>query len=512
MAPQGESSFYGILSSPSLLPWLLSDTMFSQMLRTAGPGGRTLAHAMAKAGDELGLRALHTHGAALLVATDDDGRSPAWLAALESDQAVALRSLRVLHELEAVPPPTHHELTALFRTGRDQVARLLLELGCLSAANLVAYEANSGLIIAGGSLAGVSVFFKKASMLHVLAEAGAAETLIRKDSQGRTAVHCILMDEDSIRALHALSPAGALSACDDKGRTAAHVAAERNGSAAILRALAQLGAGDTLTAVDSDGRTPLLCLWRECSLVDYGGDEPDRSCLTQCLVALHELCGVNALTATDQAGATVVHLAANSRGSEDFIRRVADLGGADLLTQQDSRGHTPALWAARSGHVRVLSLLDSLGADLSRAAPHDSAAGVAPAHAAAAHGYTECLRVISTAGGSLTVSDELGWTPAHEATYTGTQRLPEYYAPGVDHAACLRLIQQLGPPDSLTKTTNGGLSLAHTAASGGNAGILQTLVDLGLGASLAAVDNTGRVPAFGPFLLCVPDAQRRLHL
>jgi len=220
----------------------------------------------------------------------------------------------------------------------------------------------------------------------------------------RNQSHCL-------RVLAELSPAGALChSRDDKDRFAAHYAAAGDASDA-LRALSELGAGVTLSAVDTAGRTPA-----------HVAAEMGR---TAALEVLHEL-GAD-MSVQDRKGCTALHCAA-MLGQVEAAVLLARLLPKQAVDAYDHDGLRAIHVAARDNRPAVITALVGAGADL---AVQDRD-GRSPAHWAAAQGHDEALRQLAAAGAPLALPDHAGYSPA-------------YIAAGGQHKGCLAGLAKSAP-------------------------------------------------------------------
>ncbi|CAE8616445.1 unnamed protein product [Polarella glacialis] len=188
--------------------------------------------------------------------------------------------------------------------------------------------------------------------------------------------------------------------------------------------------------------------------------------------------------------------------------RLLQAAGANLEAR-NAHGSTPALYAARNGHVKVLQLLKEAGADLR--IPDEN--GKTPAHYAARNGHVKVLQLLREAGVDLGAADAEDRTPAHYAANNGQvevlQLLREagvdlearktdgftlaHYAARSGHVKVLQLLREAG--SDLKATDTDGFTPAHYAAQNGHAEVLQLLREAGAGLEVTRTNTDGFTPS-----------------
>jgi len=114
---------------------------------------------------------------------------------------------------------------------------------------------------------------------------------------------------------------------------------------------------------------------------------------------------------------TALHVAA-AGGHEEIVRLMVreDIPGTpELLNSADDAGWTPLMSATSTGHIRIVELLISAGADVNKA----NRGGRSALHYAASKGFVDVARVLTANGARVNRKDEVGCSPLHRAASTG---------------------------------------------------------------------------------------------
>ncbi len=132
---------------------------------------------------------------------------------------------------------------------------------------------------------------------------------------------------------------------------------------------------------------------------------------------------------------------------------------------------TPLELAADLASAEMVELLLAHGADAGAA----DAEGVTPLHVAARRGDPEIVELLARSAGAA-IEDAVGNRPVAYAAYHGKAQA----------------FRRLWRPEDAKRINAGGQSLLHLAAHGGDAGIVETLLQHGL--AVDRVDGSGRTP------------------
>ncbi len=189
------------------------------------------------------------------------------------------------------------------------------------------------------------------------------------------------------------------------------------------------------------------------------------------LRALVEL-GANIHLADVEGQPKPAHVAAAS-GQVAILKELSDLGFS--LDVQDKSARRPAHYAARHNQVASLRMLNQLGVNLSALGYADES----PIHTAALSGQLEALSVLVELGVDLNVQNSEGKTALCVA---------------IEYATEERVIALLAALDgfNLSLVSDGGLTLAHYAASSNKPRVLSRLYELG--ADITAENDDGITP------------------
>ncbi|CAM9898082.1 unnamed protein product, partial [Discosporangium mesarthrocarpum] len=363
----------------------------------------------------------------------------------------------------------------------------------------------------GLSVASFAALCGREGALGVVAGQGEPALLTRADKRGSTPAHCAAV-EGHVGCLMAIAE-GVVAATRAKLRDQGH---------------------GHRAKVQGPGTVPRLS--------DGGGRGRGRKGEKEASA----LAGREALSATNAAGETPLHVAARAGrvsvvayllfetrvGAEERNLRgetclwLAAVHGEtetlELLVRQglavnarDRKGRTPGHAAAMQGHATALRVLagaragagagagvnprglrqgNSTGFDRN-AADGD---GATPLHLAAAAGHVAAVRALTEVGARVDVVDKQGLTPAWHAVYNGKTdfvsppcRFSFLHVSFFPQAGVLEILASQGAV--LDRSMGGGTTLAHLAAAQGSAGCMQVLCKRGV--DLDVANQAGSTPA-----------------
>ena len=275
-------------------------------------------------------------------------------------------------------------------------------------------------------------------------------------ANGSTALHRAAEANCSDPALwRALIEGGVpVNALDAVNRTALAEAAASNHAPAVALLL---GAGAEAHHLDSRNYTALL------HAVRLGALESAEA-LLEAGVPAH---------APGPTGGDALHTAAFENSPTRLLTALVRRGGA-APSGTDTRGFTPAHWAAREGHARALADLLALGANASAV----EAAGRSPLHFAAFYARTEAVRVLLAAEGvDAGLADGSGGTPLMLASKGGHEDIA---------------VMLLAAGASVHTVDRAGGNALHYAAFEGRPTIVQHLIEAG--ADIDVKNSDGHSP------------------
>lgn len=160
----------------------------------------------------------------------------------------------------------------------------------------------------------------------------------------------------------------------------------------------------------------------------------------------HILLAVAILIATTSTYGQTLHGAA----FKNDVARVRTLveQGSDV-NAKDSQGVTPLHYAAQMGHIEIMEILISRGADVNVSTSKD---GAAPIHLASANGQLEAVRLLTKHGANVNKANNYRATPLHFAADHGYAAIVSLL---IDHGASVN-----------AKASNGRTAMKAALAKG----------------------------------------------
>lgn len=174
-----------------------------------------------------------------------------------------------------------------------------------------------------------------------------------------------------------------------------------------------------------------------------------------------------------------------------------------LNQDRDSSMNTALIWAAKMGHMKIVEMLMSHGAEKNAYNKLKQTAG----YCAAANGYDDILCCLAEHGADLQLPDQNGWTPIHRAVNSGHEASVRSL---IDKGADLELKDYASWTPLQRASSNGhmgilsllikhsarievrdreGMSILQTAAWNGHQEVVCALLDQG--AAIEARDDEG---------------------
>jgi ankyrin repeat protein len=165
----------------------------------------------------------------------------------------------------------------------------------------------------------------------------------------------------------------------------------------------------------------------------------------------------------------------------------------------DDRGFTPLNWAARNGHITVVTYLIELGCSVET----PSFGGMRPLHHSCNKNLEKIIRLLLSSGAEVNCKDENGDTPLHYAASRGVLNIvvalleagakigigngqavyPIHKAAMFGHLAVVRRLQETDP-GCVNALDDVGETALHYAAKCGFIPIIKFLLDSGMSASV----------------------------
>jgi ankyrin repeat protein len=211
----------------------------------------------------------------------------------------------------------------------------------------------------------IAVSMERSDLVTLLLSLGSS--IHAKNTKGKTPFQLAL--NTSPRMVSTLLSKDRILVSDDNGYSPLHIAILNNAQIATIRVILDQGA--RVTAVDSEGRTPLrlaadLGNWEVAKLLADSGSNPfstagdGKTPATLALAAgpeaLRALFSGKAISGQDTAGNTILHYAAQT-GSSELITLLIELGANK--NSKNIASESPADIARRWNRVEIAALLNS---------------------------------------------------------------------------------------------------------------------------------------------------------
>lgn len=219
-----------------------------------------------------------------------------------------------------------------------------------------------------------------------------------KDDRGMTPLHEAAYYGQREVAKVLIAKGANVNGTDTAGQTSLHIAA--NFGAKFVPELL-LANGASISARDVAGNTPLHA----------ATDSPDvEKDLLELLIAK----GAD-VQARNKAGQTPLHRVSMIRRQNKPLELTAEvlLAHGAKVDAKDKSGNTPIHFAVKNGHIKLIDLLLSKGAIISKDDKPDEEASFL------AFNHADVLKVLLDYGADVNAADRWGWSLLHYAAYDG---------------------------------------------------------------------------------------------
>ena len=288
---------------------------------------------------------------------------------------------------------------------------------------------------------------KDISMMELLLETEARESINTKDNRGQAPMH-YLAQNGFTGGIELLANCGAdINVVDDHGLSP-YVWAIIAGQPEATSLLLSLGVFLYDTSANEKS-----ALWWAANL--------GHSSIVRLLLSEGRVPGADpgaVLVNPTHISRSVPLGAAASCGDLDTVQLLLDCGADPNC--RDHEGWSAIHWAAEQGHLRIVCVLLNHAANINAVSSY----GTSPLHCAATGGHTDIVGELLRQGADPLKATCHGWTPLHHAAFMG-------------HDDTARTLLDAGGIDSSSSQDNHGWSVLHLAALGRHLRTIEVLID-----------------------------------